>query len=271
MRKYNSLVYIFLTLLALLWTIPFIILVLTALRTQNDIVSRGVFAIPKQITFDAFITAWKQGKFNIYFKNSLMICFTKVPIGILIASLAAYPLSVYNFRLRDTIFLFFLSGIGISVSITLFPLTLLLKKMLLLNSLGALFFPYIAFGLPFQILVCRGFFHSIPKELIDAARIDGASESKVFRKVILPLSKPAIASLFIIDFLGTWNEFIMALIFINSDKWKTVPIGLTYFQDQFSSAYPTVMAGVLISILPVVTIYVYLQKYFVKGLAGIFK
>ena len=115
-------------------------------------------------------------------------------------------------------------------------------------------------------MVCRGFFRSIPTELIDSARIDGCTEFRIYWNIILPLAKPAIAALFIIDFLATWNEFLMALIFIHSDKWKTIPLGLMLFQGQFASSYPLINAGVLLSILPVLIIYILLQQYFVSGI-----
>jgi len=114
----------------------------------------------------------------------------------------------------------------------------------------------------------RGFFRGIPDELVDAARIDGCTEFLVLLRVILPLSVPALLALFIMDFLATWNEFLMALIFIHSDKWKTVPLGMMYFQGQFASSYPIINAGVLLGILPVVVVYVLLQRYFVSGITA---
>jgi len=108
----------------------------------------------------------------------------------------------------------------------------------------------------------------VPDELIDAARIDGCTEFRILWKIVLPLATPAVLALFIIDFLATWNEFLMALIFIHSDKWKTVPLGLMYFQGQFGSSYPIICAGVLIAIIPVLVVYIVLQRYFVSGITA---
>ena len=258
--------YALLVFFAFLWLFPFFIVMLTSIKSQGDIISRGVFALPKKIVLKNFIKAWDTGQFSVFYRNSLLISFIKVPAGIFIASMAAYPLAKYTFRLRDSLFLFFLAGIGVPIHVTLLPLSILLKNIGLLDSLAGLFFPYIAFGLPFQIMVCRGFFRSIPTELIDSARIDGCTEFRIYWNIILPLAKPAIAALFIIDFLATWNEFLMALIFIHSDKWKTIPLGLMLFQGQFASSYPLINAGVLLSILPVLIIYILLQQYFVSGI-----
>jgi len=228
----------------------------------------GVFSLPRELSLDGFRQAWYLGRFNVYYRNSILISVTKVPAGILVASLAAYPLAKWNFRARDTLFLMFLAGIGVPLHVTLLPNSILLKKMGLLDTLAGLFFPYIAYGLPLQILVCRGFFRTIPDELIDAAYIDGCSDGRIYWNIILPLAKPAISALFIIDFLATWNEFMMALIFVHSDKWKTVPLGMMYFQGQFSASYPVINAGVLISIVPVLLIYIMLQRYFVSGITA---
>lgn len=267
-KERNVGLYIFLSLLAIFWLFPLLIVVFTSIKTQMEVVSRGVFVLPLEIHLENFLKAWETGHFNIFYRNSLIICFTKVPAGIFVASLAAFPLAKYNFRLRDTIFLFFLLGLGIPIHIILLPVSIMLKKMHLLNTLGALFFPYIAYGLPLQILICRGFFRTIPTDMIDAARIDGCSEFTIYLRILLPLAKPALAALFIIDFLATWNEFLMALIFIHSEKWKTVPLGMMYFQGQFSSSYPLITAGTILSILPVLIIFFSLQRYFVAGITA---
>lgn len=267
-RGYSSTSFFFLIFLTLLVLFPFAIVVLTSLRTQQDVVTRGVFAPPESVTLRNFPDAWRMGRFSVYYKNSLSICLVKVPLGIFVAALAAYPLAKYRFRLRETLLAFFLLGLGIPVNVVLLPLTILLKRLYLLDNLWGLLFPYIVFGLPFQILVLRGFFRGIPDELVDAARIDGCTEFLVLLRVILPLSVPALLALFIMDFLATWNEFLMALIFIHSDKWKTVPLGMMYFQGQFASSYPIINAGVLLGILPVVVVYVLLQRYFVSGITA---
>ncbi len=257
-----------LVILAFFILFPFWIVVNTALRTQQDVINRGVFALPDSLNWKSFSDAWRMGNFRTYYKNSLLITLIKVPAGILVAALAAYPLAKYRFRMRDSLFVLFLLGLGVPVNVVLLPLTVLLKKLGLLDTLGALFFPYIVFGLPLQILILRGFFMGVPDELIDAARIDGCTEFRILWKIVLPLATPAVLALFIIDFLATWNEFLMALIFIHSDKWKTVPLGLMYFQGQFGSSYPVICAGVLIAIIPVLVVYIVLQRYFVSGITA---
>lgn len=257
-----------LLLFALVWLMPFVTIVLSATRTQGDLISRGVFSLPSSIRWQNFVDAWNTGGFTDYFKNSLLLIIFKVPLGLLIASLAAYPLAKMRFGGSGLIFIFFLIGLAVPVQVTLQPLLVMMKNLGIANSLAALVPPYIAFGLPFQIFVMRGFFRLLPNELIEAARVDGASDLTIFFRIMLPLSLPPLATLAIIDALGTWNEFLIALVLISGKASRTVPVGLLQFQGEFSSQYTLLMAGVLISIIPVLVIFVFLQRYFVAGLAG---
>jgi raffinose/stachyose/melibiose transport system permease protein len=265
-RTEETLLFLSLGLLALVWLSPFVTIVLSAIRSQADLFMRGVFSWPSEIVWQNFAEAWATGDFSIYFKNSLILIATKVPLGILIAALAAYPLAKLPFALSTPIFMFFLVGLAVPMQVTLQPLVVMMQQLCLANTIWALIPPYIAFGLPFQIFVMRGFFRLIPSDLIEAARLDGASEFTIFRKIMLPLSVPALATLFIIDSLATWNEFLIALVLINAKESRTVPLGLLQFQGEFSTQYTLLMAGIVISILPVILIFIFLQRYFVAGL-----
>lgn len=267
-RFTNSVLYVILTIMAVLWLVPFIIIVLTSVRSMNDLIGNGVFAWPKQFVWSNFERAWNIGNFSTYFRNSLLLILVKVPLGIVIAALAAYPLAKMQFRLRSFIFIFFLFGLAIPVHVTLTPLLVMMKQLGIEGSLPALIPPYVVFGLPFQIFVLRAFFRNVPSELLEAARLDGATEWGNFWRILMPLSTPALATLFIIDALATWNELLIALVLISSNASRTVPVGLLQFQGQFSSSYTQLMAGVVISIAPVVILYIFLQRYMVAGLTA---
>jgi raffinose/stachyose/melibiose transport system permease protein len=257
-----------LILFALVWLMPFVTILLSATRTQGDLISRGVFSWPSVVRWQNFVDAWNTGGFTDYFRNSLLLIAVKVPLGLLVASLAAYPLAKMRFGGSGWIFIYFLIGLAVPIQVTLQPLLVMMKHLGIANSLAALVPPYIAFGLPFQIFVMRGFFRLLPNELIEAARVDGASDVGIFFRIMLPLSLPPLATLAIIDALATWNEFLIALVLISGKASRTVPIGLLQFQGEFSSQYTLLMAGVLISIIPVIIIFVFLQRFFVAGLAG---
>lgn len=267
-RFTNGVLYVALTLMALVWLVPFIFILLTSLRSMNDLISNGVFAWPREFVFSNFTRAWTIGNFSIYFRNSLMLILFKVPLGIMIASLAAFPLAKMKFPLSGVIFVFFLIGLAIPVHVTLTPLLVMMKQIGIEGRLPALIPPYVVFGLPFQIFVMRGFFRTVPSELLEAARLDGATEWGNFWRILMPLSAPALATLFIIDALATWNELLMALVLISSNASRTVPVGLLQFQGQFSSQYTQLMAGVIISITPIIFLYIFLQRYMVAGLTA---
>lgn len=267
-RTANIIILAGMILLALIWLLPFVTVIFTSLRSQGDLYAGGIFSWPKNLRWDNFVKAWDAGDFNVYFGNSLFVILFKVPTGILIAALAAYPLAKINFKMSQPIFLFFLIGLAVPIQVALQPLMVMMKNLGIANSLWALMPPYIAFGLPFQILVLRGFFRMIPTELVEAARVDGSSEIGIFFRIMLPLSVPVLAALCIIDTLATWNEFLLALVLIAEKASRTVPIGLMQFQGEHSSDYTVLMAGVVISIVPVLAIFLFLQRYFVTGLTA---
>ncbi len=267
-RLTDTILYVLLGSMALVWLMPFVIIVLTSVRSMGDLISNGVFAWPEEIVLNNFVRAWTIGNFSTYFRNSLILIILKVPLGIVVASLAAFPLAKMQFRFRSTIFVFFLIGLAIPIHVTLTPLLVMMKQLGIQGTLAALIPPYVVFGLPFQIFVMRGFFRTVPSELLEAARLDGASEWGNFWRILMPLSAPALATLFIIDALATWNELLMALVLISSNESRTVPVGLLQFQGQFSSQYTQLMAGVLISITPIILLYIFLQRYMVSGLTA---
>lgn len=267
-RFTNSVLYIILALMAIVWLTPFVFILLTSVRSMNDLISNGVFAWPREFVFNNFVRAWTIGNFSTYFRNSLLLILFKVPLGIIIASLAAFPLAKMKFRFSGLIFVFFLVGLAIPVHVTLTPLLVMMKQLGIEGRLAALIPPYVVFGLPFQIFVMRGFFRTVPSELLEAARLDGATEWGNFWRILMPLSAPALATLFIIDALSTWNELLMALVLISANESRTVPVGLLQFQGQFSSQYTQLMAGVIISITPIIILYIFLQRYMVAGLTA---
>lgn len=261
-------VLLFLIVFIVLWLTPFVSVVLTALRSRSDLAMNGVYSLPKGIVLDNFARAWDVGGFDVYFGNSLFVTLTKVPLGVGIAALAAYPLATMRFRHSTLIFTFFIIGLAIPIHVALVPLFTIMRGLGLQNTLWSLFPPYIAFGLPFQILVLRGFFGQIPEEILSAARVDGASEFEIFWRIVLPLSVPVLATLFIIDALHTWNELLIALVMLSSESLRTVPLGLLNFQGQYSSDFTLYNAGILIAILPILLLYITMQRYIVSGLTA---
>jgi len=256
------------SLMSLLFLLPVGVLLMTAVRTDADFLSNGVFTFPRSFNLDNFVAAWKIGNFSTTYVNSALITLVKVPLGLLISALAAYPLAKMRFRFDNALFLLFVAGLAIPIHVALLPLFVMGRKLGTLGSLWALLPPYLAFGIPFQVFVIRGFMKLVPSELMEAARVDGAGQFRIFWKIMLPLIAPALATLAIIDAVATWNEFLMALVLLPAAETHTLPLGLLNFFNQFSGSYTKLSAGLVIGILPLLGIYVLLQRYLVSGLTG---
>ncbi len=262
--------YALLAVAGLLWSVPLVVLFFTAIKSAGDFAQNGTFAWPKAIDWGNFSEAWDHG-IKTYFLNSAVMTAIKVPTGILIEALAAFALTQMSFRWERVIFPIFLIGLIVPIQMTLVPLTLLLQTFNGIDTLHGLFVLYLGFGLPFGILVLRGYFRTLPRELVEAAMMDGCSWFGVFWRIVLPMSTPALVSLLILDGIATWNEFVLAQIFLRTDSVRTLPLGVVHFQTEFSTAYDLLAAAQCITILPLLVIYLFFQRYFVNGLAGAIK
>lgn len=264
--------YLVLAILAIIWIIPIFTLVATSLKHKKDFMSGlSLFQLPAQIAWDNFSNAITQGRLFTYMKNDLIVSFLKVPLGIFVGSLAAFSLTRLNIKHKTGIFIFFLIGMMLPMQTALVPINMIYSKLNLLNTYFGLFYVYIGFGLSYCILVMRGFMLGIPKDIDEAAYIDGCTKWQLFFKIILPIAKPAVATLFITDFLSTWNEYLLASVIINDNALKTVPVGIMTFVGEHGTDYGLLCAGVLISVLPVMIVYLAFQRHFVEGMAGAVK
>jgi len=243
---------------------PLIIVVVTALQPEFSLIQRGPAALPEHFDLGNFAAAWTNGDLATYYRNSLLILVVKVPIGIVVASLAAYPLAKVRFRLRRPV----LVGLGVPQVITLYPLLETMRHIGFGGSLWALLLPYLAFGMPFEILIMRGAFAKVPLELVEAARIDGASERFIWLRVCMPMVLPAVASLAILDGVATWNEFVIALTLLGGQSNDTLPLGILNLQGQFQTNYAQLEAGVILCILPMILLFVVARKYLTQGVAS---
>lgn len=265
--------YIVLLLLALLWVIPIITLILTSIKSKQDFISGlSLFQMPEKICWENFSNALTQGRLFKYMKNDLIICLLKVPLGIFISSMAAFALTrLRSLKHATGWFIFLLIGMMLPMQIALVPISIVYNKLNLINTYFGLFYVYIGFGVSFMILIMQGFMKGIDFAIDEAAYIDGATKWQTFIRIILPISKPAIATLFITDFLATWNEYLLASVIINDNNLKTVPVGLLTFVGEHGTDYGYLCAGVLISVIPVMAVYLIFQRYFVEGMAGAVK
>lgn len=264
--------YISITLLALVWLVPIFTVFLTSIKSTTDFYSGvGLFEWPDIPQWSNFKNAWIGGRMSMYMRNGLIVCLCKVPLGIFFSSMLAFALTRLNVKRNRAIFIYVLIGMMLPLQVVLIPVNIAYSRLGLTNTYISLIYAYIGFGIPLGTLIFRGFFNGIPKELDQAALIDGCNSWRLYSTIILPLAKPAIATVFIIDFLHTWNEFMVQSVLITRDSMKTVPNGLLSFFGEFSVDYGLLNAGVLLSIVPVLVTYLLFQRYFVYGMSGAVK
>lgn len=260
--------WVLLVAVAAIWLSPFVFIIFTAMKTGPEILTGSAFAPPPEIAWENFSDAWAKGNFSETFFNSVVISTIKVPLGLAISAMAAYTLARIRLRGAKALLLFFLLGAMIPFQVMLAPLFTVVNSFGLIDTYVGVILPYLAFGVPFQVFILHGFFSAVPKELSEAALIDGASHFTTFRRVFLPISLPVLAALFILDFVATWNEFAMALVLLQDKHMWTLPLGLMSFQGQFSNHYGPLNAAIVMTVIPAVIVYLIFQRYFVSGLTS---
>ncbi|HEY9736391.1 MAG TPA: carbohydrate ABC transporter permease [Trichocoleus sp.] len=253
--------------IALAMLLPLLWLFSTALKSPGE----NIFAfppqfIPAQPTLQNFVTVWRTNPFGRYFVNSTVVAVLTVLLNLLVCSLAAYPLARLRFRGREAIFSLLVSTILIPFQIVMIPLYILTVQLGLRNSYLGLIFPYIASA--FGIFLMRQAFQGVPKELEEAARIDGCSELGIWWNVMLPATRPALVTLAIFTFIGSWSDFLWPLIILDRPEYYTLPIGVARLAGSFSLDWRLIAAGSVISVVPVILLFVFLQRYIVPTDAG---
>ncbi len=244
--------------------LPFIWMILTSVKSLNEIFIYPPKWLPSEFHFDNYIKAFEAAPFGRYYLNSIFVAVT-VTIGQLITcSMAAFAFSRLKFKGRNVLFVLFLGTMMIPYNVTMIPSFMVLYWLGWVDSYQALIVPGLASA--FGTFLLRQFFMSIPKELEEAAYIDGATKFGVLRKIIIPLSKPALATLSIFTFMGAFNDFIWALIVINSENMRTVQLGLSIFRDRYLTQWDLLMAGSVTAVLPILIVFFFAQKYFIQGI-----
>jgi ABC-type glycerol-3-phosphate transport system permease component len=185
-----------------------------------------------------------------------------------VSAMLGFALAKLRMKFRRTVMFSVFLGLTIPIYITIVPVFIMMRQAGATDSIFGLIGPYLAFGIPFEVLVLQSFFRQLPDEIIEAARVDGAGDWRVFFTIILPLSVPALVTVAILDAVATWNEFLFALILLNSDAHKTIPVGLLNFQGQFANNNTGLAAGILIAVVPILIAYTLLQRSIVGGLTA---
>ncbi len=258
---------VFLGLVSLAMLAPLGWTVMSSLKTNAELFS-SPWELPAEFRIGNFAEAWTRGHLGTYVLNSVWITTVSVVAVILLASMAAFAFARLEFRGRDKLFAVFLIGLIIPIQGVLVPLFLLLKEIGLLYTYAGLVLSYVAWGLPLAIYVMRAFFLSLPRDLEDAARIDGCGLLGIYWRILMPIAKPAIATVAVFTALGVWNELLLVQLFIDEDTMRTLPCGLLGYSYQHQTRYDLVFAAVTMIALPMMLLYAVFQRWFIDGLTS---
>lgn len=243
-------------LLIVVMVFPFYWMVITAFKTQKEAMIFPPTLIPNQITLESFQTVMEKIPFGLFFKNSLIIAISVVLLQFIVVVPAAYGFAKYNFKFKGLFFAFVLLGFMLPQQITFAPSYLMFNKMGLLNSYAPMIIPFI--GNAFGIFLLRQYFLQIPQEIIEAARLDDASEWKIIVRIMIPMARTAISSIGLLSFISSWNSYFWPLVMTSSNTYRTLPIGVTLLTgSEGASQWPIVMAGNLMMVLPILAVYAF--------------
>lgn len=259
-------IFLFLLLGFALVAYPLFWICMSSLKTSQDI-SVSMWALPKAPQWQNYANAWKMG-ISGYFVNSLIVTLSTIGGVLLLSSLCAYGLSRFRTAWVKYALAFVMGGMMLNPQVCLIPLYGLLTRLHLRDTYFALIIPYIAFRLPLTTLLIRSFFLGVPKEIEESATLDGCTQLQTYSRIFLPMSRPILVTGAILTAYYAWNEFLFAIIFIDSNKYRTIPAGLMSFRDALQVDWGPLIAGMVIASLPLIVFFIASQKQFVRGMTA---
>lgn len=261
-----GLMYLGLLLLTLLWLLPVIASVVTSFRTMDDITTYGMWSWPKQLIWDNFVRAWTTARVAKYLLNSFIVTIPALLAMLFFSSLSAYALARFKFRGNLFIYFMYVAGTMLPFQILMLPIFRLTNFLGLYDTYGALILIHTAFQLGFCTFVLRNFMRTVPSEIMEAARVDGCSEFRIYWQIMLPLTLPALAALATLEFTWVFNDYLWAIILLRSDALRPVTAGLATLRGQYNTDWPVITAGALLATVPTLLVFIFLQRYFIQGL-----
>jgi multiple sugar transport system permease protein len=261
-RYQQWIVGIILTVGGFLISIPFIWMILSAFKTESEVMQIPPTFWPNEFTLENFVYLFENMNFTIYLKNTIIIVLCSF-IGLFLNAMAGYGFAKFQFKGRDKLFYLVLATMMIPGQVTMIPVYLILNEMHLTNTMTGIVLPGLVGA--FSIFLFRQFMSTIPDELLEAARLDGASEFRVFMQIVLPMSKPILAVQGILTFIGGWNSFLWPLIIANDESLYTLSVGLSLLKGQYGGNFALQMAGSTFMVVPIIIIFMFFQKYIIEG------
>ena len=264
--SWRLLVYLVLILATFLWLIPIITGLVTSIRTFDDILYNGFISWPKEITFRNFSEAWNRGGLSRYLPNSFIITIPSLVLTLFLSSLGAYALARFKFRANLIIYFLFVAGMLLPFQVLMLPVFHLTDFLGLYDTYWGLIAFHTAFQLGFCIFMLRNYMRTVPGEIIEAARIDGCGEFRIWWQIMVPLTLPALAAIATLEFTWIFNDYLWAIVLLRSDDLKPITAGLATLQGQYVTDWPVIVAGALLGTLPTLLVFLFLQRYFIEGL-----
>ncbi|MDK2946623.1 carbohydrate ABC transporter permease [Geotoga petraea] len=259
--------YILSLLIVIVWLIPFFITTFTSLKSMDEIMaSTSWWKPPQQLVWENFANSWEQGNMKTYFRNTFIITVPSVIGTLFVSSLGAFSLSFYKFKMSKIVLIIFVAGMLIPFQMLLIPVYKFSQQTGLYDTFQGVILFHVAFQLGFCTFFLRNFMIGIPKSIFESAKMDGANDFTLYRKIALPLSLPAMAALGILEFTWIWNDYLWALILLQSDSLKPVTLGLVNLQGQWVTSWNIISAASLIAAIVPLVVFLLFQRYFIDGL-----
>lgn len=257
---------IIVALFALFCIMPFIWMISTSFKYEMDVMNFPFKLVEDRVNFDNYRVVWTESNFPTYYLNSIKVTALSLVGNLVFTTLCAYGFARLRFRGKEVIFALYLATMMIPDQVTLLPKYLYFSSLGLTNNHLSLILP--AMFNVFGVFLMRGYFESIPFEITEAANIDGAGQLRTFAQVILPLARPGVMTLLLLSFTWSWNDYLNPLIYLSSDKLLTLTVGLQRFQESASTHYALIMAGATVSLIPILILFLFTQKYFIESFAS---
>jgi raffinose/stachyose/melibiose transport system permease protein len=262
-RREQTMTYVLLGVFSLIALVPVVGIVFTALQTPGEVTS---FGQPNGAHVGNFADAWKQGHFSQYLRSSVIVAVSVVVLSTLLSVMAGYAFGMMRFRGHQVLFYLFVLGLTVPLEGTIVPLYYDLRDLALTDTYWSLILPQVGLSVAFGTFWMRAFFRSVPRSLVEAARLDGSGSWSTLWRVVLPLGRPAVLTMVVLIFMWTWNEFLLVLVMVSEEDLRTAPLGLAFFSGRNTTDFALLAAGAVIVAAPVVILYVFLQRHFIRGM-----
>jgi len=263
----RTLLYVILIIYSMSIFYPIFLMIITSLKENREIFTRP-YSLPQSFNLDSYIHLFKISNYLIYFRNSIIITLTSLLIILALSSLISYVLAKYRFIGSRFLYFYFIAGLIIPIKLGTIGIIRIMLGLHIFDTLAALIIVYTAMGIPFGVFILTDFIRLIPEELSNSARIDGCSEPIIFFRIILPLIRPALAAVAIINFIPIWNDFWFPLLLIRTDNVKTIPLATALLYGQYETNFGLIFSVLTAASLPVIIFYLIMSRQFIKGLAA---